>query len=436
MRESWRGYVVAIAAMLVQTCVFGVMNSFTVFMSNMSKDPSLGSPSQTDISFGNGISLGLAPIVGFFAGRLVDNVDSRILIGLAAAFQVAGLLLSSWFAHSVLQITLLFSVPMSISIGFMLSPGSVAALSWFDKHASLASGIVFAGGGIGSCFVPAVASVLNDAYDWRKSFRLLALFGVLCAALAALVKMNRGKELSADDIRESPDRDAANDEGNNLIDPRADLPISTLLRQRVLTPRETIPALFCRDFQVLFWSFGCFAWAFYGILYLIVPYASSMGKEGTVYAAEDRITTTSASTLFTPFGIVQVIGSLLTGFFAVKINEKMCFVLSAGVGALLMAALALCRSYTSFAIVLGLLGFPSAGAFAVFPPLVAKTFPGPNVGLLIGAVLASCSIGGFTAATVISAMQTSADHDYTMPVALAGVLWALGGLILQFGHRD
>jgi MFS family permease len=149
-----------------------------------------------------------------------------------------------------------------------------------------------------------------------------------------------------------------------------------------------------------------------------------------------RITTTQAATLFTPFGIVQVAGSVLTGYFASKINDKMCFVLCGGCGAVLMGALALCRTYTSFAVVLGLLGFPSAGAFAVVPPLVAKTFPGPNVGLLIGGVFAASSIGGFTAATVISAIQHSSNHDYTTAAALVGVFWAIGGLILQFGFRS
>ena len=429
MAETCRCYLIALAACIVQTCVFGVMNSFTVFLHKMTEDDSLGNPSQTDISFGNGVALGLSPVVGFVAGRLVDKFDSRILLCLSAASLSTGLLLCSYFAHSAVEVSVYFSIPIALASGLMLSPGSAAAMSWFDEHSSLASGIVFAGGGVGSCFVPFVASSLNDAYSWREAFRFLSLFGVLCFGAAATIKMNR-----RDHEKPLVQVDASVEDATALLSQPES--VWSLLQRRPLTQREAFTVYFHRDFQVLFWAFAFFTWSFYGILYLVVPYASSMGKEGTVYSSDEPISTTRASTLFTPFGIVQVAGSILTGYFAVKINDKLCFVFCAGFGAVLMALLALCRTYTSFAIVLGLLGFPSAGAFAVVPPLIAKSFPGPNVGLFIGSVFSAAAFGGFSAAPIISSIQSSSNHDYTTAVALVGISWAISGLLVQFGCRS
>lgn len=56
------------------------------------------------------------------------------------------------------------------------------------------------------------------------------------------------------------------------------------MHTRKLTALELLRVYMTCDFLANFFMMMIYSWAFYGFIYVTVPYVSSMGKAGTVYA--------------------------------------------------------------------------------------------------------------------------------------------------------
>lgn len=416
------GFIVATAACLVQASVFGILNSFSVFIHDMSNDASLNNPSQTQLSFGNSVGIGLAPAFGFLAGVLTDRFGPEKVVAFAMLSIFAGLWLAACFADSVIAVALLFSVPAAISTGFMLSPGASATSSWFHRHRALATGITFAGGGLGSCVVPSLAGYWSSKEGWRASFKWMSLF---CAVgLFASLFVSFRKQQSREESGETAD------EYCQRIDDTESLP---QVNQKRLGASELFAkVILTRKFAAHFFSFLFFTWAFYSVLYVAVPYASSMGKAGTVYESQGAISNERASTLMTSFGVFQILGSLVMGLVAVKIGNKTTHLLCSLAGAVGALYLAFCRTYAEFSVGLSLVGFATAGIFAVVPPMVAHDYYGPNLSTVIAATFVAGIAGGFSAAPLQSAMQAANYGNYTAGIIIMSACQVVAGVVCFF----
>jgi MFS family permease len=493
--DHWIGYIVATSGALMQMMSYGIDNSFSIFSNSMQKDPTLGYPSATTVSFGNSVSLGLSPIFGVLAGFLVDRVPPRIMMFLSTAMLFAGLWLSSSFAKSSAQVTASYSLLASISSAFMLSPGAAATSSWFRRRLGLGQGINFCGGGIGSAVVPAVLGSLVDVYGWRKTFRLMSAFcsiglvgtflscrrhpieddievegdgrnshihseydGIVSsnygeqpdqrepidanAGLGGLQEMQElpsGKgrnslimaamESGEEDTKAKPSGDAAgtlvspasSDEngelphGNNGND-NGKATVRELIQDmhtRRLLWSETFRVFFSVHFLSHFFMFAIYGWAFYGLIYVVVPYVSSMGAAGTVYADVTPISTSKASTIFTFWGSFQIVGSVLVGGLASFTTEAFAYTICAAVGGVATALLIFCRGYAAFAVCSSIVGFCTAGVFAMMPALIARDFHGPNLGFFMGCVFVAGCLGGFSAPPIQAQLQTRYNGNYS-----------------------
>lgn len=497
--DHWIGYIVAISGALMQMMSYGIDNSFSIFSSSMQKDPTLGYPTATQVSFGNSVSLGLSPIFGVLAGFLVDRVPPRIMMFLSTVMLFAGLWLSSSFAKSSAQVTAAYSLLASISSAFMLSPGAAATSSWFRRRLGLGQGINFCGGGIGSAVVPAVLGSLVDVYGWRKTFRLMSAFcsiGLLGTFLSCRrhpieddveVDPHGQSSRSAEEEEEEgplsssygdqPDREepvassvypdtqhphqeemheltsgeahsdvaagaaakgkAAVNTTGTLVSPASSDDANALPRQAdntdgharkgkctvdeliedMHTRRLTWPEIFRVVFSIRFLShffmFAVYGWAFYGLIYVAVPYVSSMGAEGTVYADVPAISTSKASTVFTFWGSFQIVGSVLVGGLASLTTDAFAYTICASVGGVATALLIFCRSYAAFAVCWSVVGFCTAGVFAIMPALIARDFHGPNLGFFMGCVFVAGCLGGFSAPPIQAQLQTRYNGNYS-----------------------
>lgn len=506
--DHWIGYVVAISGALMQMMSYGIDNSFSIFSSSMQKDPTLGYPSATTVSFGNSVSLGLSPIFGVFAGFLVDRVPPRIMMFLSTAMLFAGLWLSSSFAKSSAQVTAAYSLLASISSAFMLSPGAAATSSWFRRRMGLGQGINFCGGGIGSAVVPAVLGSLVDVYGWRKTFRLMSAFcsiglvgtflscrrhpiedDVEVGANAQSSPSERGLEEAAlsSSYGGHPDHAgaaataAAGAVANVYPDPHLEMqelmsgagvdgeagalhpmhgvddgaakpkvdnsaagaivsPVSSGeggepigaataaaprtcactvdeliedMHTRRLLWGEMFRVFFSIRFLSHFFMFAIYGWAFYGLIYVAVPYVSSMGGAGTVYADVTPISTSKASTVFTFWGAFQIVGSVLVGGLASFTTDAFAYCACAAVGGVATALLIFCRSYAAFAVCWSIVGFCTAGVFAMMPALISRDFHGPNLGFFMGCVFVAGCLGGFSAPPIQAQLQTRYNGNYS-----------------------
>ncbi|RNF11353.1 transporter, partial [Trypanosoma conorhini] len=367
------GFLVAISGLLMQLMSYGIDNSYSIFSEDMHKDPSLGYPSITTISLGNSVSLGLSPLFGVLCGFLVDRVPPRLMMAVSTGMLFFGLWMSSSFASNVTAVTFAYCLLASISSACMLSPGAAATSSWFRRYQGLAMGINFAGGGVGSAIIPSFAGKWVVMYGWRKTFRLMSAFcaiGVVATLLSA--RRDSSGDVAEAEAEAEAEAAAAHDdnepqhaeeeqrqqsqEGEAAVhnppvgDNPGDIEAASARRSlhtHKLTPWELFLSVFSRAFMGNFFCWLIFSWAFYSLIYVAVPYVSSMGKVGTVYATEKPIPTDVASTLFTFYGVFQIVGSVLVGWLATSTTNEFAYVTCATVGGVFCGFLAFCRSYVA-----------------------------------------------------------------------------------------
>ncbi|KAG5487607.1 hypothetical protein LSCM4_08052 [Leishmania orientalis] len=182
---------------------------------------------------------------------------------------------------------------------------------------------------------------------------------------------------------------------------------------RRLTWREMLRVFFSVRFLTHFFMFAIYGWAFYGLIYVAVPYVSSMGSAGTVYAEVKPISTAKASTVFTFWGVFQIVGSILVGGVASFTDDALAYTICAAVGGVAASMLVFCRSYAAFVACLSLVGFCTAGIFAMMPALIAKDFHGPNLGFFMGCVFVAGCLGGFSAPPIQAQLQTRYNGNYS-----------------------
>lgn len=418
------GFLVAVSGMLMQLMTYGIENSYSIFSEDMHGDASLGNPSVTSISLGNSVSLGLSPLLGVFAGFLVDRVPPYVLMAASTALLFAGLWISSVFATSITAVTFSYCLMASVASACMLSPGAAATSTWFRRYQGLAMGIHFCGGGLGSMFIPPIVGRWVVMYGWRRTFQLMSAFcsiGVVAALLSAKRQPDSPPSTPAESTPTgaqaleggadsffagtTDDSSADNKEEGGGVGVGEPTLVSRSLHTHKLTPSELFFSLFTKEFMSHFLCWAIFSWGFFSLIYVMVPYVSSMGKPGTMYASATPIPTDLASTMFTFYGVSQIVGSVLVGWLATLTSAEFAYILCVTLGGVHSGLLCFARSYAAFAVLLCAVGLCVAGALAVMPALVARRLRGPNVGFFVGAVFSAGAIGGLAAPPAQAALR-------------------------------
>ena len=72
-------------------------------------------------------------------------------------------------------------------VGLAYVPVLGAVQRWFTKRRGLASGLAVSGIGLGTLVMPMLASLLIEAFDWRRAYLLLGASGVALGVSMALL---------------------------------------------------------------------------------------------------------------------------------------------------------------------------------------------------------------------------------------------------------
>lgn len=201
------------------------------------------------------------------------------------------------------------------------------------------------------------------------------------------------------------------------------------MHTRRLQWREMLYVFLSVRFLSHFFMFAIYGWAFYGLIYVAVPYVSSMGAAGTVYADVTPISTSKASTVFTFWGSFQIVGSVLVGGLASFTTDAFAYSICAAVGGVATALLIFCRSYAAFAVCWSVVGFCTAGMFAMMPALIARDFHGPNLGFFMGCVFVAGCLGGFSAPPIQAQLQTRYNGNYSYGCIFISCCMTFPGLL-------
>lgn len=184
------GYVVVVAAFIIQMAMFGPRSSFGVYFKPLITEFGW---TRALLSGAFSISSIVQGLSGIVMGHFNDRFGPRVVITLCGFFTGLGYLLMSQ-TNTAWQLYLFYAVLVGIGMGgFFVSLLSTVA-RWFVKRRSVMTGIALAGGGTGGLIVPPLVNWLISARGWRTSYIIMgALVLVIIVLVAQFLRRDPAK---------------------------------------------------------------------------------------------------------------------------------------------------------------------------------------------------------------------------------------------------
>ncbi len=388
------GYIVVVAAAIIQLIILGTVGAFGVFFKPLLVDFGW---SRAMVSGAASLSQFVNGLIAIVVGGLNDRFGPRIVMTALGVFFGLGYLLMSQI-NNIWQLYLFYGVIVGIGV----SGADVVLLStvarWFVKARGAMSGIVKAGTGMGILIMPLVANWLIYTRGWRTACVVLGVLSLAIVILGAqLLRRDPGKMWLQPDGEEKA---VAGNPG---------------LTERGLSFQEA-----ARTTQ--FWAI-CAA-------YLIVVFcATTVLVHIAPHATDLGISATSAAGILSIIGGASIIGRLVMGRASDRIGIRLglliCFAILLATLLWLLSANQLWMFYLFAAVY----GFAHGGFFALVSPAVARLFGISSHGLLLGIVLFSGAIGGAVGSTLAGYMFDITGNYHLVFLVLAGL--SLCGLMLS-----
>jgi MFS family permease len=335
-------------------------------------------------SFGFLVSAIMSPLLG----RLMDRAGPRTVMELGVALMAGGLLLAPlttqpW--HLYLTIGVLVGAG-SICLGY--SGQSLFLPNWFIRRRGLATGIAFAGVGIGSItMLPWVQRMIEHG-GWRTACWALGILVLVVLAPINLLLRKRPQDIGLE-----PDGDAASDPSfrpaSNVVDP-AWAAVDWTLARAVRTAR----------FWWLALGFFCGLYTWYAVQVHQTKYLIEIGFSPGVGAWA--------------LGLVSLLGipgQIVLGHMSDRIGREWAWSAS-GLGFAICFGALLALGHTPSLMLVyvmvaaqGLLGY---GVTSIMGAVVLEIFQGRHYGSIFGTIMLAALAGGAAGPWV-----TGVLHDVT-----------------------
>lgn len=181
-RDSVRSWLVVGAAFLTLLVTWGTLFSFGVLLNPLAEE---FAASQVAISTVYSAETFAVYIVAGLLGILLTRLRVRRVVAFVIVWVVllAGLF---QFVSSYLGLLLVFA-GLGFGMGIMYIIVVSVTPRWFDEHRGVATGIFFAGNGLGMQVMPPVWAWLIDSYGVRNAFTVVLLGAAAIYVLTAVV---------------------------------------------------------------------------------------------------------------------------------------------------------------------------------------------------------------------------------------------------------
>jgi MFS family permease len=345
----------------------------------------------------NGFS---APLVGL----LFDRIGARWVYGAGVAC-----LGSAFFLASALQTLWQFYLFIGVMVGLAVSlngmvPGSALLSRWFRTRLSTAIGVAFSAVGVGTLVFVPLAQYLVTAYDWRTAYRAMGLALLVLVPVVLLALPWRTMQAGHPDLHGPKAKGAGT---------------GATVREAIRSP------VFWSLAQIFFFT----ATAMFSVLVQLVAFFIDAG-----------FSPLTAASAFGVLGMLSATSVMLSGPIAEKFGYRQSVTASfAGTasGILLLilitrwpAAIALGAFVVVYGLCMGVRG-------PVISTVSARTFAGPNVATIYGAIYSTNALGA-----AFGSFMGGLLHDLTggyvagLVMAFAAVLVAALPFWTQPALRD
>lgn len=322
-------------------------------------------------SFGFLVSAVMSPILG----RIMDRVGPRVVMELGVVLMATGLLLAPftsepWHLYATLGVLVGGG---SVCLGY--SGQSLFLPNWFVRRRGLATGIAFAGVGVGSITMLPTVQILIDSAGWRTACWSMGLL-----VLVVLAPINLLLRKRPEDIGLRPDGDAAPSTSSaapqsNIVDAAWAATDWTLWR-----------ALLTRRFWWIALGYFCALYAWYAVQ-----------VHQTKYLIELGFTPTVAAWALGLVSLAGVPGQIVLGHISDRIGREWVWTVAClGFAVCYLALLALQvlpNDIVLYVMIIaqGALGY---GLTSVFAAIVAEIFQGRHYGTIFGTLMLAAIGGG------------------------------------------
>jgi MFS family permease len=235
---------------------------------------------------------------------------------------------------------------------------------WFTKRRSVMTGIIVAGGSIGSLIAPLVINWLIDISGWRMSYIVIGIVTLLIMVISAqfLIRDPAKKNLLPDGKPKTSDNKAG------------------------FTPADTSftlgKAVRTNQFWLAFLILLSFGYCMVAIKLHIVPHATDIGISPAI-----------AASILAIVGGVSLLGNYLLGSVGDRIGNNRVYVIGAILVAVGLVWLIWAKETWMFCLIAAIFGFAFGGMASTESPLVADLFGLSSHGLIYGTVGLGFTIG-------------------------------------------
>jgi len=348
--------------------------------------------SRATISFAVALSILTFGLGGPVGGSLIDRFGPRRVMLVGNLFIVGGLV-GLLFVREVWQLYLVWGLPIGIGTGAVGGVlGAAVAHRWFRTHLGVIIGLFAGATSAGQLvFVPAMAQ-LTVSDGWRSAIVLVLVAGALMLLPVAVLMRDRPEQVGVRAVGEGEVVTAA---------VRAEDRRHTPLRQAMRT----------RDFWLLAGSFFVCGYTSNGLI----------GTHLIPHAVEHGFTEVTAASTVALLGSMNIIGTLASGWFTDRFDNRKLLACYYGFRAMSLFALPIIYDVKwlfLFAFVYGL------DWIATVPPtanLVASIYGRASLGTIYGWIFFSHMVGAAIGAFAGGFFRDLLG-DYHLMFVSAGIL--------------
>ena len=357
--EAFYGYIVVAAAFCIMLAMWGSYIAFGVFFKPVSTDFGW-SRAMTSVAFS--LAMAVQGVLAIAMGAITDRLGPRIILTLCGLLVGVGYLLMSQIS-AVWQLYLFYGMVIGIGMSGHLVPVLSTIARWFVAKRSMITGVVLAGGGMGTLTAPLLANQLISAYGWRTSYIIMGSIVLVTVALAAQF------------LRRDPAQMRQVPYGENV---RTEKPLK--IEAEVFSLRESVGT---RQFWLVFAIFICLSFCKFAVMVHIVSHATDLG-----------LSATTAASIVAVLGALDIAGRVVLGNVADRIGNRQVFIIAFVVISAAFFWLAPAKESWMLYLFAAVYGFVHAGAGAASSPLVAGFFGLRSHGLIFGVIGLGLTIGG------------------------------------------
>lgn len=177
---------------VVLFCFWGSVSSYAVFLNFYLTSDILPGITKIDYALVAGLTMCLLLCCSFVVSGLLVIWNVKVVATIGLVLHFVGMLLAS-FSVNYWQMILTEGILSGLGCGILFAIAVILVPSWFLKRRTIASGLQFAGTGLGGCVFSLVSqAMIERTGNQRWALRTIAFIALFLNVIAtALVKLRK-----------------------------------------------------------------------------------------------------------------------------------------------------------------------------------------------------------------------------------------------------